>query len=198
MKKKRKAWFTLIEIIIVVIIIGILMLIGLWFNRSHLASLKSNTKIEQVKSDFDTFFLQILNSSSYQGKQYHQATLTLTKWEIEPIKYAFSQPSSDSSKTEEQNQTSSFFSPQNWNFQITKLDVDWSEKDQIRLTYKPYQLACSLQRQEGNHEISLQGQEGNHKIFLTLQPKWWKEVCFQLQTSYCRIQSVPCKTLSQN
>lgn len=162
------------------------MLIGLWFNRSHLASLKSNTKIEQVKSDFDTFFLQILNSSSYQGKQYDQATLTLAKWEIEPIKYAFSQRSLDSSKTEEQNQTSSFFSNQNWNFQITKLDVDWSEKDQISLTYKPYQLACSLQGQEGN------------QISLTLQPKWWKEVCFQLQTSYCRIQSIPCKTLSQN
>ena len=182
MKIKRKSWFTLIEIIIVVIIIGILMLMWLGFNQSQLKSLESNTTVEQVKSDFDTFFLQILNSSSYQGNPYDQAILTLTKWENEPIKYAFSQSSSDSSKTEEKSQTSSFFSPQNWNFQITKLDVDWSEKDQINLLYKPYQLACSLQEQEGNHEISF-----------TLLPKWWNEICFSMQTAYCRIEPVACK-----
>ena len=174
----------MIEIIIVVIIIGILMLVWLGFNQSQLKSLKSNTTIEQIKSDFDTFFLQVINSSSYQGKIYDEATLTLTKWETEPIKYAFSH--SDFSKTEEQSQTSSFFSPQNWNFQITKLDVDWSEKDQINLTYKPYQLACSLQEQEGNHEISF-----------TLLPKWWNEICFSMQTAYCRIQLEPCNALNQ-
>lgn len=182
MKIKRKSWFTLIEIIIVVIIIGVLMLMWLGFNQSQLKSLKSNTTVEQVKSDFDTFFLQAINSSSYQGNPYNKATLTLTKWENEPIKYAFSQSSLDFSKTEEQSQTSSFFSPQNWNFQITKLDIDWSEKDQINLTYKPYQLACSLQGQEGNHEISF-----------TLLPKWWNEICFSMQTAYCRIEPVACK-----
>ena len=182
MKIKRKCWFTLIEIIIVVIIIGVLMLMWLGFNQSQLKSLKSNTTVEQVKSDFDTFFLQVINSSSYQGNPYNEATLTLTKWETEPIKYAFSQLSSDSSKTEEKSQTSSFFSPQNWNFQITKLDVDWSEKDQINVTYKPYQLACSLQGQEGNHEISF-----------TVLPKWWNEICFSMQTAYCRIEPVACK-----
>ena len=182
MKIKRKSWFTLIEIIIVVIIIGVLMLMWLGFNQSQLKSLKSNTTVEQVKSDFDAFFLQVINSSSYQGKIYDEATLTLTKWENEPIKYAFSQSSLDFSKTEEQSQTSSFFSPQNWNFQITKLDVDWLEKDQINLTYKPYQLACSLQGQEGNHEISF-----------TLLPKWWNEICFSMQTAYCRIEPVACK-----
>ena len=174
MKIKRKSWFTLIEIIIVVIIIGVLMLMWLGFNQSQLKSLKSNTTVEQVKSDFDTFFLQVINSSSYQGNPYNEATLTLTKWENEPIKYAL--------KTEEKSQTLSFFSPQNWNFQITKLDVDWSEKDQINLTYKPYQLACSLQGPEGNHEISF-----------TLLPKWWNEICFSMQTAYCRIEPVACK-----
>ena len=173
MKIKRKSWFTLIEIIIVVIIIGVLMLVWLGFNQSQLKSLKSNTTIEQVKSDFDTFFLQILNSSSYQGNPYDQAILTLTKWETKPIKYAL--------KTEEKSQTLSFFFPQNWNFQITKLNVDWSEKDQINLTYKPYQLACSLQEQQGNHEISF-----------TLLPKWWNEICFSMQTAYCRIEPVAC------
>lgn len=178
MKIKRKSWFTLIEIIIVVIIIGVLMLMWLGFNQSQLKSLKSNTTVEQVKSDFDTFFLQVINSSSYQGNPYNEATLTLTKWENEPIKYTL--------KTEEKSQTLSFFSPQNWNFQITKLDVDWSEKDQINLTYKPYQLACSLQGPEGNHEISF-----------TLLPKWWNEICFSMQTAYCRIQLAPCNALNQ-
>ena len=186
MKIKRKGWFTLIEIIIVVIIIGILMLVWLGFNQSQLKSLKSNTTIEQIKSDFDTFFLQILNSSSYQGNPYDQAILTLTKWENEPIKYAFSQLSSDSSKTEEKSQTSSFFSPQNWNFQITKLSLDWLEKEELTLIYKPYQLGCSLQ-----------GQEGNHQISFSLLPKWGNDICFSLQTAYCRIQLEPCNPLNQ-
>ena len=186
MKIKRKSWFTLIEIIIVVIIIGILMLVWLGFNQSQLKSLKSNTTIEQVKSDFDTFFLQILNSSSYQWNPYNQAILTLTKWETEPIKYAFSQLSSDSLKTEEKSQTSSFFSPQNWNFQITKLSLDWLEKEELTLIYKSYQLGCSLQ-----------GQEGNHQVSFSLLPKWGNEICFSMQTAYCRIQLASCSTLNQ-
>ena len=182
MKIKRKSWFTLIEIIIVVIIIGVLMLMWLGFNQSQLKSLKSNTTVEQVKSDFDTFFLQVINSSSYQGNPYNEATLTLTKWENEPIKYAFSQSSLDFSKTEEQSQTSSFFSHQNGNYQITKFNLDWSEKDELTLIYKPYQLGCSLQ-----------GQEGNHQVSFSLLPKWGNEICFSMQTAYCRIEPVACK-----
>ena len=195
MKKKRKAWFTLIEIIIVVIIIGILMLIGLWFNRSHLASLKSNTKIEQVKSDFDTFFLQILNSSSYQGKQYDQATLTLSKgWESQqnqPITYTFLSSNQDQDTKEDKNQTASIFFTQDSDYQLTKLKLNDNESNSLTLTFRPYQFECSVDGQ--NKE-----QRADDKIIFTLQPKWWKEVCFQLQTSYCRIQSITCKTLSQN
>ena len=171
------------------------MLIGLWFNRSHLASLKSNTKIEQVKSDFDTFFLQILNSSSYQGKQYNQATLTLSKgWEnqqTQPITYTFSSSNQDQDTKEDKNQTASIFFTQNSDYLITKLILDNQERRDITLNFKPYQFTCSVQGPQVE-------QNKNPHISFTLQPKWWKEVCFQLQTSYCRIQSVPCKTLSQN
>lgn len=199
MKKKRKAWFTLIEIIIVVIIIWILMLMGFGFNSSQLKSLKTNTITEQIKSDFDAFFLQILNSSSYQGNRYDQATLTLTQssdWtsqQTEPITYDFStsnQDTNEKTQNQEKSQTSTSFFTQTSDFQLTKLTLDDRETQAITLNFKPYDLSCSRAGEAPD-------QAENHAIAFALQPRGGKEACFALQTSYCRIQSIPCKTLSQ-
>ena len=63
-----KKGFTLVEMLIVVVIVGILMLIWLWLNRNQLAQLKAATVVEEVHTSFDEIFLQILNSSSHQAK----------------------------------------------------------------------------------------------------------------------------------
>lgn len=199
MKKKRKAWFTLIEIIIVVIIIWILMLMGFGFNSSQLKSLKTNTITEQIKSDFDAFFLQILNSSSYQGNRYDQASLTVTQssdWETLPITYDFSmlnqnQDTKEQTAKQEKSQTSTSFFTQTSDYQITELTLDDSKIQSLSLNFKPYELSCVLAGESAD-------QSKNHHIAFTLQPKGGKEACFSLQTEYCRAQSVPCKTLSQN
>ena len=57
-----KKGFTLVEMLIVVVIVGILMLIWLWLNRNQLAQLKAATVVEEVHTSYDVIFLQIFEN----------------------------------------------------------------------------------------------------------------------------------------
>lgn len=102
-----KKAFTLIEIVIVVVIIGILMLIGMGLNRSQLKSLKVSTAVEALESRFDTFLLQNMNSNYHQGHLYQKAEIELkiasNTDETSTMQYRFS--SSDQEDVSNQSQT---------------------------------------------------------------------------------------------
>ncbi|MDO4714356.1 MAG: prepilin-type N-terminal cleavage/methylation domain-containing protein [bacterium] len=74
----RKKAFTLIELMIVMVIIGILILIGMGLNRSQLKSLKASTAVEAFQARFDTLFLQIITSNHHRASPYHQLKIQLT------------------------------------------------------------------------------------------------------------------------
>lgn len=79
MKKGAKRGFTLIEILIVIMIIGILLTIGMGLNRNSLEKLKVKSVSEEFAGFFDTIFLQV-NASNYQnGLAYTGIELTLQK-----------------------------------------------------------------------------------------------------------------------
>ena len=67
MKIKLKKAFTLIEILIVVVIIGVLLAIGMGLSRSSLEKLKVKSVSEEFAGFFDTIFLQV-NASNYQNR----------------------------------------------------------------------------------------------------------------------------------
>lgn len=190
------------ELLIVIIIIGILMLLGLGLNWSNLKALKSKTAIEEIKSGFDTFFLQVINSSSLGQAPYRSAQITFSKVEGESAissSFDLEQERSDEAKnlTEkgEKNLTSENYFSQIKGIEITKLLLnDKEEKEKIHLLYQPYDLKCQMR-------VSLSEQIGDEKqedfsdqLFFSLLPKGGNEVCFQLDEHYCKMQSVSCET----
>lgn len=200
-----KKGFTLVEMLIVVVIVGILMLIWLWLNRNQLAQLKAATVVEEVNTSFDEIFLQILNSSSHQAKDpnnpdwpwiakpYSALELVITAKDSDlagvnqtsqsdmPIKYRMLSDQDSSEQNLEETWT-----PLGEKYELTFLSgttnngTDEELHSPVIVKYTPFQTSC---------EISSRGASNPQykSLFFTIKPKGWNEASFSLQNTYCRL-----------
>ena len=200
-----KKGFTLVEMLIVVVIVGILMLIWLWLNRNQLAQLKAATVVEEVHTSFDEIFLQILNSSSHQAKDpnnpdgpwiakpYSALELLITPKASDldgvnqisqsdmPIKYRMLSDQDSSEQNLEKTWT-----PLGEKYELTFLSgttingTDEKLGSPVIVKLTPFQTSC---------EISPQGASNPQykSLFFTIKPKGWNEASFSLQNTYCRL-----------
>lgn len=200
-----KKGFTLVEMLIVVVIVGILMLIWLWLNRNQLAQLKAATVVEEVHTSFDEIFLQILNSSSHQAKDpnnpdwpwiikpYSALELVITPKDSDlagvnqtaqsdmPIKYRMLSDQDSSEQNLEETWT-----PLGEKYELTFLSgttingTDEKLGSPVIVKYTPFQTSC---------EIFSQGTSNPQykSLFFTIKPKGWNKASFSLQNTYCRL-----------
>ena len=199
-----KKGFTLVEMLIVVVIVGILMLIWLWLNRNQLAQLKAATTVEEVQTSFDEIFLQILNSSSHQAKDPNNpdwpwiakpysalklvitpktsdlAGVTETAQSDMPIKYRMLSDQDSSDQEDEKAWT-----PLGEKYELIFLSGTTNngtdeELSSVIVKFTPFQTSC---------EISSQGASNPQykSLFFTIKPKGWNEASFSLQNTYCRL-----------
>ena len=200
-----KKGFTLVEMLIVVVIVGILMLIWLWLNRNQLAQLKAATTVEEVHTSFDEIFLQILNSSSRQAKDpnnpdwpwiakpYSALELVIppkpsdldgvnqTAQSNMPIKYRMLSDQDSSNQDIEKSWT-----PLGEKYELTFLSgttingTDEEPRSPVIVRFTPFQTSC---------EIFPQGTSNARykSLFFTIKPKGWNEASFSLQNTYCRL-----------
>lgn len=200
-----KKGFTLVEMLIVVVIVGILMLIWLWLNRNQLAQLKAATVVEEVNTSFDEIFLQILNSSSHQAKDpnnpdwpwiakpYSALELVITRKTSDlagvnqtsqsdmPIKYRMLSDQDSSEQNLEETWT-----PLGEKYELTFLSgttingTDEKPRSPVIVRFTPFQTSCKISSQDTSN---LQYKS----LFFTIKPKGWNEASFSLQNSYCRL-----------
>ena len=200
-----KKAFTLVEMLIVVVIVGILMLIWLWLNRNQLAQLKAATTVEEVHTSFDEIFLQILNSSSHQAKDpnnpdwpwiakpYSALELVITPKTSDldgvnqtaqsdmPIKYRMLSDQDSSEQNLEETWT-----PLGEKYELTFLSgttingADGEVHSPVIVKFTPFQTSCEISSQDTSN---LQYKS----LFFTIKPKGWNEASFSLQNTYCRL-----------
>lgn len=200
-----KKGFTLVEMLIVVVIVGILMLIWLWLNRNQLAQLKAATVVEEVHTSFDEIFLQILNSSSHQAKDsnnpdwpwitkpYSALELVITPKDSDlagvnqtaqsdmSIKYRMLSDQDSSEQNLEETWT-----PLGEKYELTFLSgttingADGEVHSPVIVKFTPFQTSCKISSQGASN---LQYKS----LFFTIKPKGWNEASFSLQNTYCRL-----------
>ena len=200
-----KKGFTLVEMLIVVVIVGILMLIWLWLNRNQLAQLKAATVVEEVHTSFDEIFLQILNSSSHQAKDpnnpdwpwitkpYSALELVITPKTSDldgvnqtsqsdmPIKYRMLSDQDSSDQEDEKAWT-----PLGEKYELTFLSgttnngTDEELHSPVIVEFTPFQTSCEISSQDvSNPQYK--------SLFFTIKPNGWSEASFSLQDTYCRL-----------
>ena len=181
------------------------MLIWLWLNRNQLAQLKAATTVEEVHTSFDEIFLQILNSSSHQGKypnnpdwpwiakQYSALELVITPKDSDldgvnqtaqsnmPIKYRMLSDQDSSNQDIEKSWT-----PLGEKYELTFLSgttingTDEEPRSPVIVRFTPFQTSCEISSQDTSNPPY-------KSLFFTIKPKGWNEASFSLQNSYCRL-----------
>lgn len=68
MKFQANRGFTLIEMLVVIVVVGILLAIGMGLSRNNLEKMKAKVVTEELAGFFDGIFLQV-NASNYQNTQ---------------------------------------------------------------------------------------------------------------------------------
>ena len=173
--KKRK-WFTLIEILIVIIIIWIMLAIGFSLNWNSVDQLRAKSSIEEISSFFDTKFLQTQasNYENWVAYTWIDITLSLNATSI-PYVYHLSWNNSEGN----------FY----WeNFTITSIswatEVDWGKTlETVTIQYVPFSPGCEFIWGDGTEMT---------KIYFSAKPRGLKEACFELDKNYCKLKAIRC------
>ena len=171
MRLQLKKAFSLLEILVVIVIIGILLTIGMGLNWNNLEKLKVKAVQEEITTFFDKIFLQV-NASNYQnGLAYTEIELILQTGENQ-IWYTYQLENSDFL-------TWSFVG----DFELMELMAEAETLQKAKVKYKPFTPACEL----------LAWEKFIDQLIFSVYPRGRKKACFKLEKKYCKLQSVPCK-----
>ncbi len=185
MKLRIKKWFTLIELMVVIVIIGILIATWMRLNWWSLEKLRAKSASEEVSSFFDTTFLQIQASNYQQGKAYTGIDLVL-KVGSNNVPYVYHL----SNKNLEEGEDAWSFSWEFWGdytiMQIT-WDTNWtlSALSSVTVKYLPFKPTCEFYSWNTASDIN--------KLFFSVKPRWLKNACFELDSNYCKLKTITCE-----
>ena len=168
--KKRK-WFTLIEMLIVILIIGIMLAIGFSLNWNSIDQLRAKSSVEELSSFFDTKFLQIQASNYENWVAYSGIDITLSWWATS-IGYTYHLSWWDV----------------NGNFYwetFTIMEISWDNQilGNVMIKYIPFNPGCTFVGWDGT-EI--------HKVHFSAKPRGLKKACFELDKNYCKLRAIRC------
>ena len=168
---KRRKWFTLIEMLIVILIIGIMLAIGFSLNWNSVDQLRAKSSIEEISSFFDTKFLQIQASNYENWVAYTGIDITLSWWATS-IGYVYHMSWWDVSWT--------FY----WET-FTIMDISWDNQvlGNVTIQYTPFNPGCKF--------IGWNWPEIN-KVYFTAKPRALKQACFELDKEYCKLKAIRC------
>jgi len=169
-----KSAFTLIEMIIVLIIIGILLMVTIGLSWNQIQKVKNKTVKESILSEWQSRYSRNLWSSSFAWTIYDHMNITITWWknsiDIEYIPRESWEPI-------ENTFTDRFIIKKiipNYNPE----EFDQHSEDSVILQYTPYQLPCKWWNDESTDT-------GNLVLIMNVNDN--QDYCFQVRRKNCRL-----------
>ena len=169
----KKGWFTLIEILIVIVIMSILLALSLWISSGRVQILKEKYAQEQFVSTYNTLFSRNF-LTNYHGEQIYD-NLVINMEKSKPgFSYSYNTTTNISiysGKTEIE-----------WNIVVEDLSWFNSNLNNVDIIFKPYEFGCTLSG--GNKTWNLLD------IKLLVDNK--KKYCYQINSNLCRLEKIVC------
>lgn len=169
---KKKA-FSLIEMIIVLIVMGILLMMGVWMSGSQVQKIQNKSVKESILSEWQSRYSRNLWSSSFAWMHYDSMEVEINQWSNE-IRFSYS--------WENIEWIENIFTDR---FVIQNISEDMKS---ITLKYKPYQISCS---RWNNSEW---GEPQEHlKLQFTARVNSSQDYCFEIDSKNCRLMEIKCE-----
>lgn len=162
-----KKGFTLIEMIIVIIIIGVLMAATMRFWSGRIADLKAQSLKEQFIGWYNELYSQNMTSSFRDATQYKTLIVTFESGVWYTIDWGAPMMNSKLSA-----------------LTFRTYMVDTQETDSVHLSFTPYVLGCPI--------TSSRGETGDMFSFQTYMPENGKQYCFEIASETCKLVEIKC------
>jgi len=189
MKKQKKSVsaFTLIEMVIVLVIIGIMLMATLYLSWDQIQKVRDKTVKESILAEMQSRYSRNLWSSSFAWLLYSWMEVTFSSWEN---KIDFKYNARNSSEENKENTFSDRFEImdiiKNYNFNGTIPSNNRTEN--IKLTYSPYQISCKIWEDE----------ESYNNVVMVFRVNDSRNYCFEINKKNCRLMEISeskCETL---
>lgn len=174
----RKA-FTLVELVIVLVIIGIMLMASVYLSGEQIQKVKDKTVKESILAEMQSRYSRNLWSSSFAGTIYDHMDVTFSWWSNEiTFSYYTGNNSEESSEPFFTNQfvdkyTIRYITP-NYDFNGTPLNRIPS----ITLQYKPYKISCKI------------WDENYDNVVMIARVNDSRNYCFEINQKNCRLVEV--------
>lgn len=162
-----KKGFTLIEMLIVLVIIGILMTATMRFGSGRIVNLKAQSLKEQFVGYYNELYSQNLISSFRDGKKYQKLIIDF-----------------ETGMSYQIDQESLIREPKFSSIKFIELMLDSQRIDKIYLNLTPYILWCPM--------VSSQWHTGDIFSFQLYVLENGKKYCFEIKTETCKLVETRC------
>jgi len=174
----KKKWFTLIEIMIVIVIISILLALTLWISWRRIQILKNKSVQEQFTYTYNSLFSRNLLTNYYNGELYSNMTIHLTGGENKFL-YCYKKAKTDWEICDVDN-------IQWGNYLIKELAFSWSSLTTLTkadIIFNPYVLWCTL--------------SWNNQTWWILNIKMAinddQDYCVKINANLCKLEKISCE-----
>jgi len=170
-KWNKKNWFTLIEILIIIVIMSSVLLMTIYRWAENIFKLKYRTAKEEFLSNFQTFYANSLESNYKKQNRFDKLEITFLSWE----NWFFYLYTWDYTQT---------WKKQINLIKISEIKIDsWVEQNQAKIEILPYKLWCQI---KDINNITW------YKLDLKITVNDIKTYCMYLLSTNCKIKETNC------
>ncbi len=171
-KIKKKSWFTLFEMLIVLITISLILWMTIYFWSENIFKLKYKTSKEEFLSTFSSFYINSLWSNYINQNRFSKLDLNLFSWN-NWILYSYIWDISNQTWEKKVNL-----------IQISDLQINnWAIQNQSIIEIRPYQLWCEIKDNNNHTWFRL-----DFKIIVNKT----KTYCLYILSENCKIKEQVC------
>lgn len=182
-QKKSVSAFTLIEMVIVLVIIGIMLMATLYLSWDQIQKVRDKTVKESILAEMQSRYSRNLWSSSFAWTLYKYMDVTLTSWDN---RISFDYIPKNNSDWENRTFTDKFTIERI----ITNSDgiSEHGFTESITLRYIPYQISCERWLKDNKWDISTGNM--NNTLILVTRVNDSRYYCFEINKKNCRLMDV--------
>lgn len=181
LQHKSVSAFTLIEMVIVLVIIGILLMSTLYFTGEQIQKVRDKTVKESILAEWQSRFSRNLWSSSYGWKMYDHLDISLTSGDN---KITFEYIPKNSEDTGVNNEFTDRFVISN----IIINPNNYDSTENITFRYRPYQISCEWWTKNDGNNIDTR--DMNNSLLFIARVNDSRDYCFEIQKKNCRLMEV--------